>query len=914
MNPENLSQRSRSSLTLASEFAKERKHGRVEPEHLLLALVCDPNGATAPLLEQLGVDPRLVEHRLLEELSRPDRVTSSRPPTSSMALNSVLDAAKREAQRQQSDRIKTEHLLTAIADGPPSDAVRILKAVGVTRDTVNQLVRQARGDAKSFSAEERPTSPYTPIGGSTEARPSAPNPLQPVTSPSAGARLRRPPLRPRTPEKPLVLDLLNRFGIDLTAAAQEGRLDPVIGREEEIRRLMQVLSRRTKNNPVLVGEPGVGKTAIVEGFAQRLVGGDVPAGLKGRRIFSLEMGSLVAGTSLRGQLEERLKGIVNEVIDSQGQVILFVDEIHTLVGSSSQESSTDTGGMFKPALARGEIRMIGTTTPDEFRKRIERDPALERRFQTIHVQEPDFDKCMAILRGIKSRYEIHHGVRISDAALAAAVRLSTRYVSSRALPDKAIDLIDEAASRLRLSIDSMPPEIDSARRRIANLEIEKTALTRETTSEAIKERKAIEEEIGRVAASVETLIAQWESEKAELDKFTNLKQELAAAEKLVAEAQRAGDTGRLAELKYGVLTEIKRQLDAQGARLAEIQSGKRLVREEVEDSDIAEIVSHWTGIPVAKMMEGERERLLRMEDTLRQRVVGQDTAIHAVTAAVRRARAGLKDPGRPIGNFFFVGPTGVGKTELAKALAEFLFDTEKAIVRIDMSEYMEQSKVNTLIGSPLGYVDSDKGGVLTEPVRLRPYSVVLFDEAEKAHPEVFNILLQVLDEGRLSDSQGREVSFANTIVIMTSNVGSRKILDMSGKLSHEEMEQQIHLILRDHFKPEFLNRLDDIVVFHALNREALDLIVQIMLNKVRQLLAEQKMAMEVTEAAKNFLTEEGYEPEYGARPLKRAILTYIQDPLSLAILERKFVPGDTVVVDLPEGDSHPSFSKKERTA
>ena len=877
MNADTLSQRARKALAAAKGYARDRNHGLVEPEHLLLALVVDNQGVVHTLLQQLGADPRLVEQRLLNELSRVVRATGTVTPAIGPALKRVLKSADREAKRQKSETVKTEHLFVAISDGPPGDALRILKGVGVTREGILQLLRQVR------------PVPATPGGG--DARPS------PKSTASGRTRAQS---RAASGSGELKLDRLREFGTDLTQLAEEGKLDTVIGRDHEIRRLIQVLSRRTKNNPVLVGEPGVGKTAIADAFAQRVADGDVPAGLKGKRIFTIEMGALVAGTSLRGQLEERLGKIIDEIVASQGRVILFVDEIHTLVGSGDSKGGSNIGNMFKPALARGEIRMLGTTTPDEYRQYIERDPALERRFQTILVEEPDFEQCLAILRGIKTRYEIHHAVQISDAALAAAIHLSTRYVTGRALPDKAIDLIDEASSWLRLEIDSAPTEIDETERRISNLEVEKQALARETTVDAATARKRIDDEIAQLTSNTASLKGQWETEKAGLDRLTQLKQELEGVERLVAEAQKAGDTARVAELKYGAVSEIKRQLDLQNQELANITSNNRLLRQVVRESDIADVVASWTGIPVAKMMQDERKRLLAMPETLRQRVVGQDDAIDTITAAVRRSRAGLKDPGRPIGNFFFVGPTGVGKTELAKALAEFLFDTEKAIVRIDMSEYMEPAKVSTLIGSARGYVDSDKGGVLTEPVRLRPFSVVLFDEAEKAHPEVFNILLQVLDEGRLSDSQGREVNFSNTIIIMTSNVGSRQILDMCGKVTNEELEDNVHLIMREHFKPEFLNRLDDIVVFHALTRPVIRLIVDIMLRKITKLLAEQKLGLEVTDAAKDFLAEVGYEPEYGARPLKRAILNYIQDPLSLELLQDRFKEGDTVVVEVSE--------------
>jgi ATP-dependent Clp protease ATP-binding subunit ClpB len=882
MNLERLSDRARTALKAATDFARRRNHGRVEPEHLLLAMIVDSNGVVGPLLNQLGADPRLIEHRLNNELKLPHRVGGRRDPTLSPPLQDIISSSEREASRRHTDQVKTEHLLIAIADGPPSDALRILKGAGVTREGIRQLLRQlhgnrTRGNGKGASARAataRPTAKRKAKKRSAEQKQTTTAVLGAIDAPT-----------------------LIEFGTDLLAEARAGKLDPVIGRDAEIRRLLQVLARRSKNNPCLIGEPGVGKTAVVEALAQRLAVGDVPSSIRGKHIYSLEMGTLVAGTSLRGQFEQRLKKIIDEITAANDRIILFVDELHTLVGSGS-DSSMDAANMLKPALARGELRMIGTTTPDEYRQYIEKDAALERRFQKILIDEPDYEACLAILRGIKQRYEIHHGVRISDAALSEAIRLSTRYVSGRALPDKAIDLIDEAASRLRLEIDSMPVDIDQGQRRISNLEAEKKALEQETTKTAATARALIDQQILELRATVADRRARWEAEKAGLDELTALKKELEATQKLVDEAQREGDTGRVAELKYGVVDKINKKIEERTQKNAAITKGTRLVRDVVGEGDIAAIVAGWTGIPVAKMMEGERERLLRMEETLGQRVCGQEEAIASVSAAVKRARAGLKDPNRPIGNFFFVGPTGVGKTELAKALADFLFDTEKAMVRIDMSEYMEQSKVNTLIGSPLGYVGSEKGGVLTEPVRLRPYSVVLFDEAEKAHPEVFNILLQVLDEGRLTDSQGREVDFTNTLVIMTSNVGSRQILDMTGKVSDEELDEAIHGILRERFKPEFLNRLDDIVIFHALSKKTLRLIVEIMLKKVQNLLTEQGMQMNVSDEAKDFLTDVGYQPEYGARPLKRAILNHIQDPLAVELLERRFVEGDTIEVDV----------------
>lgn len=705
--------------------------------------------------------------------------------------------------------------------------------------------------------------------------------------------------------------MLEKFGRDLTALAKTGELDPIVGRDTEIRRLMQILGRRTKNNPVLIGEAGVGKTAIVEGFAYRLNSEDVPFNLKNKRLIEIDLGALVAGTTLRGQFEERVKMLVNEVTEANGSVILYIDEIHSLVDAGGRGGSGGAADMLKPALARGEVTLIGTTTPAEYRKHIEPDKALERRFQELHVEEPSIDEAVAILRGVKERYEIHHRVRILDSAVQAAVRLAERYVTDRMLPDKAFDLIDEAASRLRMQVDSQPIEVYEAKRRLSNAEVQRAALERESNAATNREKVDLDAEIERLRGEVGTMERRLNAEKSLLDTITELKAELEATRNLAEQAQASGDLGRAAELKYAVIKRLEDDLESQTAELDKLHESGRMVREEVTEEDIALVVGDWTGIPSNKMLEGERQKLLAVEERLSARVVGQEPAVQAIAAAVRRSRAGLQDRNRPIGNFFFVGPTGVGKTELAKALAEFLFDSEDALIRIDMSEYMEQSKVNTLIGAAYGYVDSDKGGILTEAVRRRPYSVVLFDEAEKAHPDVFNILLQVLDEGRLSDSQGRRIDFTNTIIILTSNVGAREILDLTGKVSYEELDERVHKILQDNFKPEFLNRLDDTLVFNALDRDSLGIIADILIKKFRRLLGEQGLDIEFSPEARDHIIEVGYQPEYGARPLKRALLTEVQDPLAVLVLEGEFPAGTTIVGELAEGGGSLTFRIKE---
>ncbi|MGM0555289.1 MAG: ATP-dependent Clp protease ATP-binding subunit [Myxococcota bacterium] len=855
--------KARNAMARAQEIARDLRHKHVEVEHALLSLLEQDDGIADTVLQKLDIDVKKLGRDLISELElmpksyeRGDQVYVGKQ------LLAVLEDASDVADDFGDKFTSTEHLLIAFSENRKSFAGRLMRQRGATGEAIRETLED--GDVK-----EKTSSPDEEVSG-----------------------------------------ILGKFAEDLTQLARDGELDPVIGRSAEIRRVMQILTRRSKNNPVLLGEPGVGKTAIVEALAQRLVAGDVPTGLQGKRIMSLDVGSLVAGTSLRGQFEERVKAVIQEVIDSKGEILLFIDEIHQIVGAGG-EGSGNAANLLKPALARGELSVVGTTTLDEFREYIEEDAALERRFQSILVEEVSVDGCISILRGIKPQYEIHHSVQINDSALVAAAEMTDRYVTDRALPDKAIDAIDEAASRLRLEIDSKPVELDRVERRIESLRMEEQSLVDAKSSDSVEARESLANEIESMEEEASRLRVRWEMEKEALDALTARKEELDATEKNIAEAERDGDLGRAAELRYSAIPRIQKEIEKAEERLDEIHEEERLLKDYIDDTDIAKVIGDWTGIPTTKMLESERAKLLNMPDRLRRRVVGQDHAIQAICKAIWRSRAGLQDPGRPIGNFMFVGPTGVGKTELAKALSQFLFDSEDALVRIDMSEYMEQSKVNTLIGSARGYVGSEEGGVLTEAVRLKPYSVVLFDEAEKAHPDVFNILLQVMDEGRLTDSQGRRVDFTNTLIILTSNVGSRRIMDLTGKVDEEEMTEEVQSILKDHFKPEFLNRLDAPIVFQALTREAIRLIVDIQERRLQKLLADQNMTIALTEEAEAFLAEQGYEPEYGARPLKRAIGTWVQDPLAEEILGGKFHEGDHIVVEPSEDGEKLVFRKGE---
>ena len=883
MSLDRLSERSQQALQAARTYAADMGHRSVTPAHLALALLHDKVGATAQLLQRLGADADRLSQRLHEELRRAPRDGQGNTVEWDPQLKAVLEDAGRQSRREKDALLRTSHLLLAIADGSPGVARRVFQEAGVTRTGLEYMMKDMRDQ---LVREEAPPAPArAPLRAA-----------DPVNQDGEGSYLARFPH-------------LQQFGRDLTQLALDGRLDPVVGRATEIRRLIQILGRRSKNNPVLVGEAGVGKTSVVYGFVHRIAQKDVPSLLQERRVVELDMGALVAGTSLRGQFEERIRKVIQEVNESEGQILLYIDDLHLYVGGQGESGSA--AGLLKPALARGQVSVIGTTTPSGFRNQIEKDKALERLLQGIQIEEPDEEQSLAILRGVKQRYEIHHRVRIMDAALVAAVRLARRYVMERLLPDKAVDLMDEAASRLRMQIDSQPTEIDQLRRRLMSLEGEKEVLRHEKRSDALAalQRKTEEAEaIRQQLAGLEERLAQ---EKEALERLSRLKAEQEATQLLVDKAQKENDLARAAELKYGVLGELQRQIEAASVALDAVQGEGRLVREDVCEEDVATVVAEWTGVPATRMLEGERQKLLAIEERLGARVIGQMPAVQVISAAVRRSRAGVQERNRPIGNFFFVGPTGVGKTELAKALAEFLFDSEDALVRIDMSEYMEQSKVNSLIGAAFGYVDSDRGGLLTEAVRQRPYAVVLFDEAEKAHPDVFNILLQVLDEGRLTDSQGRKVDFTNTIIIMTSNVGARRILDLSGRVPYEELDREVHTILRDHFKPEFLNRLDDTVVFNALDREAMDRISRIMIRKVRRLLVDQEMDLELTEAARQRVIDVGFQPEFGARPLRRALLTMVQDPLALLLLEERFVAGDRIVVDVhPDNPTGPLTFRK----
>ena len=857
MNLNRFTEKAQESIVGAQQLAESLGHAQIEPEHLLVVLLEQPEGVAPAVLRKMNADPAELARAMRGEISKGPQAYGGAQPAISPRLKLVVDLAEAEAGRLKDEYVSTEHLLIAIAgETGRSPAAKLLATRGVTRDRIFEALTSVRGSQRV--TDQNPEGKY---------------------------------------------QALERYGRDLTALAQRGKLDPVIGRDDEIRRVIQVRSRRTKNNPVLIGEPGVGKTAVVEGLAGRIVRGDVPEGLKDKKIIGLDMGALVAGAKYRGEFEERLKAVLKEVTEAEGKIVLFIDELHTVVGAGAAEGSIDASNMLKPMLARGELHTIGATTLDEYRRYIEKDAALERRFQPVMVDQPTVEDTISILRGLRERYEIHHGVQFKDSALVAAAVLSNRYIADRFLPDKAIDLIDEAAAKLRMEIDSMPAELDEVARRAMQLEIEREALRKETDRGSKERLGKLDQELANLREEAQRLKAQWQHEKDVIQRARRLKEEHEAVRLEIEQAQRRGDYAKASELQYGRMPELEREI-RQAEEAAAANANIRMLKEQVDEEDIAEVVSKWTHIPVSRLMEGEMQKLVRMEDRLHQRVVGQEEAVIAVSNAIRRARAGLQDPNRPLGSFIFLGPTGVGKTELARALAEFLFDDEAAMVRIDMSEYQEKHTVSRMIGAPPGYVGYEESGQLTEAVRRRPYSVVLFDEIEKAHTEVLNVLLQLLDDGRLTDGKGRTVDFKNTVVIMTSNLGSQFIAQeatgLHGELS-EDARRQVMDALRAHFRPEFLNRVDEIIFFHALDRAHMKQIIEIQLRGLLKRLESRKIIVELTDAAREYLVEEGYDPSYGARPLKRTIQRRVLDPLAIRVLEGEFREGDRIIVDAGPG-------------